>query len=191
MFNFLFKKRYKLDEPLTLLDRNYLEIYDRICNKEPYWISEDGGGYLEYYHNKDADSTKEFSGIFDVRVHNFVEYVDNEKYDNTIFAAGKIYSDKDESFIDKILHNVIKYKQIVRTSKGHQVEDWYWYNDKIQIKVEKEYDNNPNHEYWRGIITYRLLEPTPSKWYIKSQKEKKKKKTGRDRIEEDIKKCLK
>lgn len=186
MFEFLFKKRIKLDEPLTLLDRSYMEFMDKFHN-EPYQISDECGNYVQYYLDSDADVTKEFSGVFDVRVHNFFEYVDNEKYDNTIFAAGKIYSDEDESFIDRILFDVIKYKQIVRTSKGKQVDGWYWYNDKIQMQVEKEYDD----KFWRGIITYKLLEPTPSKWYIKSQEEKKKKKTGRDRIEEDIKKCLK
>ena len=193
MFGFLFKKRYKLDEPLTLLDQYYMDVYDRIMTKSPYLVSDDGGGYFEYYNSDDADSIKEFSGIFDVPVHNFIQWVDNEKYDNRIYAAGKIYRDKDERFINNILYNLSRDKVAVRDSRGQIVDSWYWYDDKVQMCLEKEYDKNPNHEYWVAKITYRLLELTPSKWYLDEQKNKskKKKQNGQDRIKFDIKRCLK
>lgn len=189
MFGFLFKKKFKLDEPLTLLDQYYVDVYDKILTKSPYCISEEGDGYLEYYNGDDADWEKEFSGLFDINVMNFVKYIENEKYDNAIYAAGKIYSDKDEKYIDSLISKLTRFLTPVTTSKGSFIEDWYWYNDKIQMCVEKDYINRPNHEYWRVIVTYRLLEPTPSKFYLKEKK--KQKKDSRNRIESDIKKCLK
>ena len=189
MFDFLFKKKYKLDEPLTLLDQYYPEVYDKVMSGGPYGASADSGNYFEYYHADDADWRKEFSGLFDIPVHNFVEWVENEKYDNRIYAAGKIYRDKDEKFIDNILHDLSKGKTPVRDSKRKIVDGWYWYNDKIQMCLEKDYDDNPNHEYWMAKITYRLLELTPSKWYLNEQK--KKKQSGKDKIKSDIERCLK
>lgn len=191
MFDFLFKKRFKLDEPLTLLDQYYMDVYDKVMKRGPYWVSEDTGNYFEYYHADDADWRKEFSGLFDVPVHNFVEWVENDKYDNRIYAAGKIYRDKDEKFINNILKEAVKGKASVKDSRGKIVADWYWYNDKIQMSIEKEYDDTPNHEYWKAIITYRHLELTPRKEYIEKKKSKNKKKTTQDRIKSDIKKCLK
>lgn len=190
MFDFLFKKkRFKLDEPLTLLDKYYMDIEDRINNKEPYTISADGPGYLEYYRDSDADWTEEFSGVFDVEVYNFIEYIENEKYDNVIYKAGKIYCDKDEEFIDSILNEISNGKAPVKDSHGNIVMGWYWYNDKIQMCLQKKYDANPRHEHWRAVVSYRLLEPTPSKWYLDEQK--KKRQENKDRIKSDIKKCLK
>lgn len=187
MFGFLFKNRFKLDQPLTLLDKYYMDVYNKVSTSGPYWISEDGSGYLEYYHGDDADPTKEFAGVFDVRVHNFVEYIENDKYDNRIFAAGKIYRDKDERFIDSILSDLAKGKVAVKGPKGKVIDGWYWYDDKIQLHLEKEYDDSPNHEYWKAIITYKHLEPTPRKSYVRE-----KTKTGnRKRITDDIERCLK
>jgi hypothetical protein len=195
MFGFLFKKRYKLDEPLTLLDQYFPEVSDKVMKRGPYWVSEDSGNYFEYYHADDADWKKEFSGLFDIPVHNFVEWIENDKYDNRIFAAGKIYRDKDERFINNILFNLSRDKVAVRDSRGQIIDSWYWYDDKIQMCLEKEYDNNPNHKYWVAKITYRLLEPTPNKWYLDEQKKKnknkKKKQNGQDRIKSDVKRCLK
>lgn len=186
MFDFLFKKRFKVDKPLTLLDKYYMDVYDKVCSG-PYWISEDGPGYLEYYNGADADSTKEFAGLFDVKVHNFVEYIENDKYDNRIVAAGKIYRDKNEKFIDSILADLAKGKEPVKGSKGKNVKGLYWYDDKIQMQLEKDFDDNPNHEYWRAIITYIHLEPTPRESY----KKRKTKQKGSQRVMDDIEKYLK
>ena len=188
MFDFLFKKRYKLDEPITLLDRYFPDVCDKVLTRGPYWVSKDSDDYFEYYHGDDADWKKEFSGLFDIPVYNFVKWIENDKYDNRIYAAGKIYRDKDENFINNILNNLSKGKVAVRDSRGQVISDSYWYNDKIQMFLEKEYDNNPNHEYWVAKITYRLLEPTPSKWYLDKQK---KKQNGQERIKSDITRCLK
>ena len=195
MFSFLFKKKFEPDKPLSLLDKDYRKFYDYLNHNGKYHTSTEYVGYLDYYHRDDVNIDKPYGGILDVGVYNFVEYIENEKYDNRIYAAGKIYRDKDERFINNILYNLSRDKVAVRDSNGQIVDSWYWYDDKIQMCLEKEYDNNPNHEYWVARITYRLLEPTPSKWYLDKQKKKnkskKKKQNGQDRIKSDIKRCLK
>ena len=174
--------RCNLAKPLTLLDKPYLKVLDRIYHKEPYAISEENDDRLIYYLDSDADWTEEFAVILNIRVYNTIRYLATPKYDHVIYAAGKIYNDEDEKFIDNVISVVKDGKTKVRSRKRDEDFDLYWYNERIQIRIEKYYDDF--HERWYCDIEYILLNPTP--YSIVKVSGNKKAKAHQQRIRRDL-----
>ena len=179
--------RCNLAKPLTLLDKPYLKVLDRIYHKEPYAISEENDDRLIYYLDSDADWTEEFAGILNIRVYNTVRYLATPKYDHVIYAAGKIYNDESEKFIDSVISAVVNGKTKVHNRRRDENFDLYWYNDKIHLRIEKYYDEI--YERWFCDIEYILLNPTHYsivKVSNKNAKKSKKSKAYHQRIQRDL-----
>jgi hypothetical protein len=146
MFGFLFKNRFDLDKPLTLLGKYYFDIQNKL-SKKGYNIFEENDNDLTYFKDSYADSTEEFSGWLNVRVMCNVKYLENPNYDHVIFSAGKIFFDESESVIDNIINEITFGKCIVNKKKK-----LYDYNSDAYLKVNKYYDDY--YDRWYCEIDY-------------------------------------
>lgn len=161
--SFFRKRRVNLDKPLTLLGKDYFKMLDKINSSISHSEYGDLNRGITYLRNDEEDRNVYICVWETVKIISFIEHDDND----VIFKAGKIYRDKEESFIDDIVKSFTAGRSRVqgRISYPHydadDGDDYYHLDDITYMNVRKEYDIYD--ELWTVTVEYIRHKPAGRK----------------------------
>ena len=94
-------RRIQLDKPLTLLGHYYYKVLDKIANGY-YSEVEDVDWGVNYIRNDEEDRNVTVCQWETIKIMHTIRHDETD----SVVAAGRIYIDKDESFLDDIIRKV-------------------------------------------------------------------------------------
>jgi hypothetical protein len=136
-------RRIQLDKPLTLLGHYYYKVLDKIANGY-YSEVEDVDWGVNYIRNDEEDRNVTVCQWETIKIMHTIRHDETD----SVVAAGRIYIDKDESFLDDIIRKVTLGKKRVhgkidyRHHGMYDIDDeqYYHYDDDVYLLVYKETD---------------------------------------------------
>lgn len=136
-------RRIVLDKPLTLLGQYYYKVLDKIAQGY-YSEVEDVDWGVNYIRNDEEDRNVNVCQWETIKIMHTIRHDETDK----IVAAGRIYIDKDKSFLEDIVRKVTSGRRRVHGKVNYRhfglyddsEEEYYHYNDDMYILVYRESD---------------------------------------------------
>lgn len=185
LLDFFCPGRIDLDNPLTLLGKDYFKVQGKIYASMHHSVYSNLDRGETFIRHEEEDPNVYTCVWETVKIISTMEHNSEE----IIYKAGKIYRDKSEQFIDQISKSFTDGKSRVRGRISHPYyepedsDNYYHYDDCTYMNVRKEYDIYD--ELWTVTIEYirHNNKPTPKK---KAAPMRRSQSEDRDRILKDV-----
>ena len=154
-------RRINLDKPLTLLGQNYYKVVDKISSSA-YGVDEDVDWGVVYYAYREEDPNVMVCQWETIKIMNTILHDETDR----VVAAGKIYIDKDERFLEDIVRKVTSDKRRVhgRIHYRHfgiydeDEEQYYHVNDDMYLLIYRE---SGIYDYGHSLTVQYVLRNQP------------------------------
>lgn len=149
-------RRIHLDKPLSLLGQYYYKVLDKIYSS-PYGLEEDVDWGVIYYSYAEEDPSVIICQWETIKIMQTVLHDESDQ----VVAAGRIYIDQDDCFLDNIAASVTSGKRRVhgRVHYRHlgmygDDEQYYYLNDDMYLLIARE---SGTYEQGHSLIVQYVL----------------------------------
>ena len=186
-------RRINLDKPLTLLGQYYYKVLDKIYSSA-YGLEEDVDWGVIYYGYQEQDPNVIVCQWETIKIMNTVLHDETDR----VVAAGRIYIDQDERFLEEIVKKVTSGKRRVHGKIHYRHfgmyddldEKYYYVNDDVYLLVYRE---SGRYDHGHSLIVQYVLRDQPKVSSRKPGKATKRPRTlgeDRQRIMNDLEKHI-
>ena len=186
-------RRILLDKPLSLLGQDYFKVIDKIAQGY-YSEVEDVDWGVNYIRNDEEDRNVYVCQWETIKIMNTILHDEMDR----VVAAGRIYIDHDERFLEEIVRKVTSGKRRVHGKIYYRHfgmyddidEKYYYVNDDVYLLVYRESDR---YDHGHSLIVQYVLRDQPKVSSRKPGKATKRPRTlgeDRQRIMNDLEKHI-